>query len=112
MNRTICRTAIFLLSAAALLASGPIPFTGEHEEWNGLIDQVRFLEDGPWGGRYETLVVEEMDTSRTVVEGKKRGRQAAEDARKLVGDWCGPALLEGLGKTAFRVLEAKNAPPR
>ncbi|MEJ2422029.1 MAG: DUF4410 domain-containing protein [Acidobacteriota bacterium] len=92
------RAALFCLlifAALALVAEGAVAFSGSHTDWDHeLIDQMTFLQKGPWGGRYDVIEVKPVDMSNTLVMGKKKAKADAEKAESLMNGWCQDAVRQ------------------
>lgn len=101
--------SIVVLGLTALAASGP-KFKGKIENWNdGMIDKITFVQPGPWGGVYDSIEVEPVDTSHTRILGESKAKQAAKDAVADMDKWCMTALKTAYGVKAPELMIAGNS---
>ncbi len=96
---------LLITLTVAAFAGGPLVFSGKVADWNdNMIDEMTFVQKGPWGGLYDDIQIEPVDMSHAVINGSDKGKAAAEDAAKLINDWCQKAVREGYGERLPKIL--------
>lgn len=92
--------------ALALAAWAEEPtFKGTVEEWyDELIDEVTFVQQGPWGGSYDALEVGALDNSRAAMEGNDKAVSAAKKVQGQQDAICQEALRGGYTAAGPKVL--------
>ncbi len=96
---------LLAMLAVAVLAGGPLVFSGKVADWNdNMIDEMAFVQQGPWGGDYDAVQVEPVDMSHVVISGNEKGKAASEEAAKLMNEWCQKAVREGYGEGPPKIL--------
>lgn len=97
--------------AVAAVAGGRLAFSGKIEDWNdNMIDEMTFVQQGPWGGDYDAVQIEPVDMSHAAISGNEKGKAAAEEAAKLMNGWCQKAVRESYGEGLPKML-AENEEP-
>lgn len=97
--------------AVAAVAGGRLVFSGKIEDWNdNMIDEMTFIQQGPWGGDYDAVQIEPVDMSHAAINGNEKGKAASEEAAKLMNEWCQKAVRENYGEGLPKML-AENEEP-
>ncbi len=97
--------------AVAVIAGGRLAFSGKIEDWNdNMIDEMTFVQEGPWAGNYDVVQVEPLDMSRAEISGNEKGKAAAEEAAGQMNGWCQKAIREGYGTGLPNVLGENEEP--
>jgi len=113
--RNTLLAGIALAMALSVAAGDEIVFRGRVEEWNDdMIDEMTFVQPGPWGGIYDAVVVEPIDMSKTEIGGKGKGQEAANETAKLMPQWAQDSVRAGFTLGSPRLVtpeEAASLPP-
>lgn len=92
--RTTVSLAVLALALGAW--AGEPAFKGTVEDWyDDLIDEMTFVQQGPWGGLYDVLEVGPLDNSKAAMEGNDKAVAAAKKVQAQQDAICQEALRAG-----------------